>query len=354
MSDAQGLLAAFQDSRNSELIVNEDGSVFVERGAKLEKLPFKAEAGDVAAFLSFLVGDTETFGPARPYADLSAQDGSRVHVIGPPLVKGGLCLTIRKRPTRRPSLAELARSGCVPVGCASFLKFAIEQKKNMLVIGGTSSGKTTLLNAMAALIPPEERIIVLEDSPELSLPQPHVMYLRTRLRDTSGLADVTIRDLLINTLRMRPDRIIVGECRSVEAADMLQAMNVGHEGVLCTMHANSAREGLQRLETLVMSAGVDLPLRAVRSTITLAIDLVVFMARLADGTRRVAQVTEVTGLEVENITLADLFLLDSRKGAGGQVFALKPTGALPRFYDQLRKQGMEPPLDFFQAEGPAS
>lgn len=350
MSDAQNLLNAFQDPRYSELIVNEDGSVFIERGAHLEKLPFKAAAEDVSAFLGFLVGEAAaTLGPARPYADLSAQDGSRVHVIGPPLVKGGLCLTIRKRPTRRPSLDEMARSGSMTPGCAAFLKYAVDQKKNMLVIGGTSSGKTTLLNAMAGLIPPQERIIVLEDSPELSLPQPHVMYLRTRLRDASGLADVTLRDLIINTLRMRPDRIIVGECRSVEAADMLQAMNVGHDGVLCTMHANSAREGLQRLETLVMSAGVDLPLRAVRSTITLAVDLVVFMARLADGSRRVAQVTEVTGLEVENITLADLFLLDSRKAAGGQVFTLKPTGALPRFYDQLRKQGIEPPLEFFQA-----
>jgi pilus assembly protein CpaF len=356
MSDsAQSLLQAYADPEVIEVVVNDDGSVFLERsGTQLEKQPYQVSAADIELFLKTVMGRAESFGPTRPYADLSALDGSRVHVIAPPLVRGGLCITIRKRPTRRPHLGEIARSGSITLGCASFLKFAVKHHRNILIIGGTSSGKTTLLNALGALIPNEERIIVLEDTPELMLPQPHVMYLRTRVRDAGGLTDVTLRDLVTNTLRMRPDRIIVGEVRSAEAMDMLQAMNVGHEGVMCTLHANSAREGLQRLETLVLSAGLELPLRAVRSTIVLAIDLVVVMSRLADGSRRVTQVTELTGMELDNITLSDLFLMDARKTAGGMGFTLRPTGSMPRFYDQLRKQGEETPLEFFQETAPGA
>jgi len=351
-SGVQNLLAAFTDPEVVDILVNDDGSVFLEKaGAQLERQSFQAAAADIETFLREILGRPESFGPARPYADLSAQDGSRVHVIAPPLVRGGLCVTIRKRPRRRPHLGELVREGTLTLGCSAFLKFAVQHSKNILIIGGTSSGKTTLLNALASLMPNDERIIVLEDTPELSLPQPHVMYLRNRVRDAGGLPDVTLRELIINTLRMRPDRIIVGEVRGVEAADMLQAMNVGHEGVMCTLHANSTREGLQRLECLVLSSGIDMPLRAVRSTIVLAIDLVVILARLADGTRRVTQVTEITGMEVDNITLSDLFLMDARKTAGGMGFTLRPTGAMPRFYDQLRKQGMETPLEFFQESG---
>ena len=345
----QSLLQAYSDPDVIEVVVNDDGSVFLEKaGTHLEKQPFQVDGGDIELFLKTVLGHSESFGPARPYADLSAIDGSRVHVIAPPLVRGGLCVTIRKRPQRRPHLGEIARSGAITLGCASFLKFAVKHHRNILIIGGTSSGKTTLLNALGALIPNEERVIVLEDTPEMTLPQPHVMYLRTRVRDAAGLPDVTLRDLVSNTLRMRPDRIIVGEVRGVEAMDMLQAMNVGHEGVMCTLHANSAREGLQRLETLVMSSGIELPLHAVRSTIVLAIDLVVIMARLADGTRRVTQVTEITGMEMDNITLSDLFLMDARKSGGAMGFQLRPTGSMPRFYDQLRKQGEDAPLEFFQ------
>ncbi len=354
MSDAaQSLLEAYEDPEAIEVVINDDGSVFLERsGVHLEKQPYQVSPSDIDIFLRTILGRVESFGPSRPYADLSAADGSRVHVIAPPLVRGGLCVTIRKRPSHRPHLGEIARSGALTLECAAFLKFAVKHHRNILIMGGASSGKTTLLNALAALIPNEERIIVLEDTPELMLPQPHVTYLRTRVRDAAGLPDITLRDLLTNTLRMRPDRIIVGEVRSVEALDMLQVMNVGHDGVMCTLHANSAREGLQRLETLVMSSGLELPLRAVRSTIVLAIDLVVIMSRLADGSRRVIQVTEVTGMELENITLSDLFLMDARKTAGGMGLALRPTGSMPRFYDQLRKQGLETPLEFFHETAP--
>ncbi len=350
---AEALLNAYADPEVVELLINADGSVFLEKGgARLQAQAFRAGAADVEQFLRAALGRPEAFGPARPYADLSALDGSRVHVIAPPLVRGGLCVTIRKRPARRPNLGELARGGALTAGCAGFLKFAVKHHRNLLVIGGASSGKTTLLNALAALIPDAERIIALEDTPELTLPQPHALYLRTRLRDAAGLPDVTLRDLIVNTLRMRPDRIIVGEVRGAEAFDMLQAMNVGHEGVMCTLHANSAREGLQRLETLVMTSGVEMPLRAVRSTIVLAVDLLVVMGRLADGSRRVTQVTEVTGLELETITLSDLFLMEARKSAAKTGFALRPTGAMPRFYDRLRRQGEETPLEFFQEAAP--
>ncbi|MFA6004241.1 MAG: ATPase, T2SS/T4P/T4SS family [Elusimicrobiota bacterium] len=346
----QSLSALFSDPEVVEILINDDGSIFLERsGGRLAPQDFLAQAADVEAFLKAVLGRAESFGPARPYADLAALDGSRVHVMAPPLVRGGLCVSIRKRPQRRPALSELARNGAMPPGCAEFLSFAVKSQKSILIIGGASSGKTTLLNALAALIPNEERILVLEDTPELALPQRHVLYLRTRSRDAGGLPDVTLRELVANTLRMRPDRIIVGEVRGSEAVDMLQAMNVGHDGVMGTLHANSAREGLQRLEALVMSAGLDMPLRAVRSSIAMAIDLVVVMSRLADGTRRVCQVTEITGLEVEHFTLADLFILESRKSAADMACRLRPTGVLPRFYDQLRTQGLDTPLEFFKA-----
>jgi pilus assembly protein CpaF len=339
MGDVNGLLAAFRDPTISEIIVNDDGSVYVEKGGRLEAMASKAEPEDAKAFLSFMVGDGEAVGPAKPYADLTAQDGSRVHVIAPPLTRGsGLALTIRKRPERRPSLEEITKAGTLPAGCAAFLKYAVEQRCNILLIGGTSSGKTTLLNSLAGCFEPKERVIVLEDSPEVTLALPHVLYLKTRM------PDVTLRDLLHNTLRMRPDRIIVGEVRSVEAASLLEAMNIGIEGTLCTMHANSPREALNRLETLVMTAGREMPLKAVRSTIAMALDLIVFMARLPDGSRKICQITEVTGMEVDNITTADLFMLDARQKNP----ELKPTGTMPRFYDLLRRQGIEPPLDFFK------
>jgi len=254
---------------------------------------------------------------------------------------------LRRRPARRPTLEELVDAGTLSPNAAGFLEFCVAQKMNVLVVGGTSSGKTTLLSSLCMLAPDEERILVLEDTPELSLPQPHVLYLRTRLRDAAGMPDVTLRELVRNTLRMRPDRIIVGETRGPEAADMLQAMNVGQDGLMSTLHANSPREAIARLETLVLQAGIDMPLKAIRQSVVSALDFVVLLARLSDGTRRVLQISEVTGLEVDTVSMADLFALELRRGEGGLEGALKPTGAMPRFYERLRKQGVEPPLEFF-------
>ncbi|MDE2040201.1 MAG: CpaF family protein [Elusimicrobia bacterium] len=342
----EALIAAFDDPAVVELIVNDDGSVYVERaGGELEPLG-KATAQDAAALLGDIVGP-QAFGPERPFADLTARDGSRVHVLAYPLLRGPLAVTVRKKPPRRPGLQELCRGQTLTPGCAAFLAFAVEQRRNILVVGGASSGKTTLLNALAALISAKSRVLVVEDTPELTLPQPHVVYLRTRLRD-GRLPDVTLRDLVVNTLRMRPDRIVIGEVRGPEAFDLLQAMNVGQEGVMATLHAGSCREALLRLETLVLMAGLDMPLKAVRGGIASAIDLVVFMGRLADGSRRVVQVSEVTGLELDAILMNDLFRTETRKSPQTLSFALRPTGSPPRFYDRLRRQGYDAPMEFFK------
>jgi pilus assembly protein CpaF len=345
--EIEKLVEAFEDPGVVELMINDDGGVYVERsGARIERLDVKPAQQDVLAFVRGVVGSAEEFGSRRPYADLTATDGSRVHVISPPLVKG-LTVTVRKRPARRPTLRQLVDAGTLTDKCAGFLDYCVRQKMNVLVVGGASSGKTTLLAALADLVDPEERVLVLEDTPELTLPKSHrhVIYMRTRLRDSAGAPDVTLRELLVNTLRMRPDRIIVGETRGPEAADMLQAMNVGTDGFLTTLHANSTREAISRLETLVLQAGIDMPLKAIRQNIVTALDFVVFLARLPDGSRRVLKVSEVTGLEVETIAMADLFTADARRGAGGR---LRPSGTVPRFYEALLDQGLEPPLEFFR------
>lgn len=345
MPDIEKLVAAFEDPAVVELMVNPDGSVYAEtEGKGVQRLLVAPTQQDVAAFLNGVIGTGETFGQDRPYADLSAVDGSRVHVIAPPLAKG-LTVTIRKRPAQRPSLEELVAAGTLSQPCADFLTYLVGQKQNILIAGGTSSGKTTLLSALAAKAGSDERVVVLEDTPELALPQKHVLYLRTRIRDAAGRPDVTLRDLVINTLRMRPDRIVVGETRGPEASDMLQAMNVGSDGMITTLHANSAREALGRLETLVLQAGMDMPLKAIRSNIVTAVDFIVFMARLGDGSRKVMQVCELTGMEIETISISDLFSYEVRKGGS----VMRATGSMPRFYDRLRKQGVEPPMDFFRS-----
>jgi pilus assembly protein CpaF len=272
-----------------------------------------------------------------------------VHVISPPRVKG-LTVTVRKRPNRRPTLRQLVDGGTLTDKAAGFLDYCVRQKMNILVAGGTGSGKTTLLAALTALSDPEERILILEDTPELILPptHAHALYLRTRLRDSAGAPDVSLRDLVTNTLRMRPDRVIVGETRGPEAADMLQAMSLGQEGMMTTLHANSAREALGRLETLVLQSGLDIPLKAIRQNMVSALDFVVFLSRLADGSRRVVQISEVTGLELDTVTTADLFLLDIRRGGGGLEGRLRAAGTIPRFYERLRREGLEPPLGFFR------
>jgi pilus assembly protein CpaF len=342
------LIEAFRDRAVVELMVNDDGAVYVERAdAKLEPLGVRPVPEETLAFVRAIAGASEEFGPRRPYADLTATDGSRVHVMAPPLVKG-LTVTVRKRPALRPTLEQLVEGGVLSNNCGGFLDFCVRQKMNILVVGGTSSGKTTLLAALAGRADPAERILVIEDTPELALNQPHVVYLRTRMRDAAGLADVTMRELVINVLRMRADRVIVGETRGPEASDMLQAMSVGQDGMMTTLHANSAREAIARLETLVLQAGLDMPLKAIRQNIVGAVDFIVFMARLADGSRRVVQVSEITGMDQDVVSMADLYRLNLRRGAGGLEGELRALGSIPRFYELLRAQGAEPPIHFFR------
>ncbi len=350
MPEIEKLIEAFEDAGVVELMINGDGAVYVEReGARLEPVAAKPGPQDVLAFVRSIVGAVEEFGPRRPYADLSATDGSRVHVMSPPLVKG-LTVSVRKRPTKRPSLKELCETGTLTAGAADFLDYCVRQKQNILIVGGTSSGKTTLLAALMARLQPAERILVLEETPELTLPpsHTHALFLRTRLRDSAGAPDVTLRELVVNTLHMRPDRIVVGETRGPEAADMLQAMNVGQDGLMTTLHANSAREAVARLETLVLQAGIDMPLKAIRQNIVTAVDFIVFLARLADGSRRVVQIAEITGIESEVVSMADLFTLELRRGQAGMQGRLRAAGTVPRFYDRLRRQGVEPPLEYFR------
>jgi pilus assembly protein CpaF len=346
----QALLDALADPAIGEVMLNEDGSAYVERAGegRLQALPLRVDAAGALEFLRAVAGaEVDGWLSQRPYADLLAVDGARVHALAPPLVRA-LTVTIRKRPGQRPDLQQIVDAGTLSQGCAGLLRYAVAHRKNILLVGGTSSGKTTMLNALGALIPAEERILVLEDTPEITLPQPHVNYVRTRLRDPQGKPDVTLRELVANTLRMRPDRVLVGETRGPEAADMLQAMNVGQDGMMSTLHASSCREALQRLETLVMMAGHDLPLKVVRMSMATALDLIVFQSRTADGRRRIMQVSEVTGMDAETITMSDLFKVESRKAGGAVSFEMRPTGAMPRFYDALRQQGVEPPLEFFR------
>jgi pilus assembly protein CpaF len=278
---------------------------------------------------------------ASPMADGRLHDGSRINVIIAPLSTGGTVLTVRRFPERSMTVADLIGKESLSTDAAVFLEAAVRGKLNVLVSGGTSTGKTTLLNVLSTFIPEGERIITIEDAAELRLGQPHVVGLESRPANTEGAGRVTIRDLVRNALRMRPDRIVVGEVRGGEAIDMLQAMNTGHEGSLTTVHANSPRDALLRLETMVLMSGVELPLRAIREQIASAIDLIVQLGRNPDGTRAVTHITEVQGREGETITLQEIF---DRTGSG----PLRATGLRPRSADRLSERSVDLPLSIFR------
>jgi pilus assembly protein CpaF len=276
-------------------------------------------------------------------------DGSRVNIIGPPLTQYGPCLTIRKFPTKRWKLDELAGFEMLDQRMAQFLKACVYGRMNILISGGTGSGKTTLLNALASQIPKGERIVTIEDVPELAIGHFNSVKLQTKPQ-TPASAPVTARELTANALRMRPDRIIIGECRRGEAFDMLQAMNTGHEGSMTTVHANSARDALARVETLCMLGGVELPLNAIRRQIASALDLIIQIKRFRTSQRRVVAINEITGMEGEMITLQEIFAFDTHsktqdatEGAGKFVC----TGFVPTFLDRLRENGVDLPKAFF-------
>jgi pilus assembly protein CpaF len=291
---------------------------------------------------------------ATPMVDARLPDGSRVNAVISPLAIGGPFLTIRKFAVDPFQEADLIKFGTLSQRTADFLRACVRGRLNIIISGGTGSGKTTTLNVMSGYIPGDERIVTVEDAAELQLHQEHVLTMESRPPNIEGKGAVAIRDLVKNTLRMRPDRIVVGECRGAEALDMLQAMNTGHDGSLTTIHSNGPRDTLSRIETMVLMAGFDLPVRAIREQVASAVDLIVHVARLRDGTRRITHVTEVEGMEGEIITLQDLFLFDFAEGVDEETGKfrgrLKATGIRPTFSDDLLAQGIRLPGDLFDPE----
>ena len=343
-----------QDETVTEIMVNGPSQVFVERMGKLELTKVKFRDNDHLMHIvdRILAPLGRRIDEGSPLVDARLEDGSRVNIIIPPLALKGPCLTIRKFSKKPFTVENLIAFGTMDHKMAQFLRACVQARVNILVSGGTGSGKTTTLNVISSFIPEGERIVTIEDAAELRLQQRHVVTLESRPANIEGKGQITIRDLVRNALRMRPDRIIVGEVRSGEALDMLQAMNTGHDGSLTTAHANSPRDVLSRLETMVLMSGLDLPVRAIREQISSAIDLIIQQSRIRDGSRKITYITEVQRMEGNTITTQDLFRyvqtgLDEN---GKSVGRFVSTGLKPSFYDKFALCGIDLPDDFFEAE----
>jgi pilus assembly protein CpaF len=339
------------DPSVSEIMVNGPKDIWIERAGRLSETPLTfIDASHLRRIITKMVGQIgRRIDESSPLVDARLPDGSRVNAIIPPLSLSGPLLTIRKFAQNRFALSELIEIGTLSNESAEFLENCIRAQLNILVSGGTGTGKTTFLNALSEAIPDSDRIVTIEDAAELQLAQRHVIRLESRPKNIEGEGEITIRDLVRNALRMRPDRIIVGEVRGAEALDMLQAMNTGHEGSLSTVHANSPRDALNRLETMVLMAGYELPLRAIRSHVSSALELVVQIDRLDDGSRRIVEISEVQRMEGEVITLQKLFEFkiehfDSERRIVGR---LHPTGLRPGFLGKFERHGIELPVSLF-------
>jgi pilus assembly protein CpaF len=339
------------DPSVSEIMVNGPKDIWIERAGRLSQTPLTfTDASHLRRIITKMVGQIgRRIDESSPLVDARLPDGSRVNAIIPPLSLSGPLLTIRKFAQNRFALSELIEIGSLSKESAEFLENCIRAQLNILVSGGTGTGKTTFLNALSAAIPDSDRIVTIEDAAELQLAQRHVIRLESRPKNIEGEGEITIRDLVRNALRMRPDRIIVGEVRGAEALDMLQAMNTGHEGSLSTVHANSPRDALNRLETMVLMAGYELPLRAIRSHVSSALELVIQLDRLDDGSRRIVEISEVQRMEGEVITLQKLFEFkiehfDSERRIVGR---LHPTGLRPGFLGKFERHGIELPVSLF-------
>ena len=327
----------------TEIMINGPKQIYVEKNGRVEAstVTFESTHQLMQVIDRIVSGIGRRVDESSPMVDARLKDGSRVNVIIPPLSLRGPVVTIRKFGVDALDVPDLVRLGSVTENMMIFLRACVRARLNILVSGGTGSGKTTMLNILSSFIPEYERIITIEDAAELQLRQVHVVTLETRPENVEGRVRVAVRDLVINSLRMRPDRIVVGECRGGEALDMLQAMNTGHDGSLTTIHANNPRESFSRLETLVLMAGSDLPSRAIREQIGSAIDVIVQTARLRDGTRKVVSIAEVLGVEGEDIELQEIFTfrqlgVDEQGRVLGE---LRPTGAVPRCLEQLASAG---------------
>ena len=347
-----------RDDSVTEVMVNGPDRIYVERAGKIERT--KSSFVDDAHLLRIIDKIVSQVGrrvdESSPMVDARLPDGSRVNAIIPPLSLRGPVLTIRKFSRDPYTMDDLINFGSVSAKAAHFLAACVQGKLNVLISGGTGTGKTTTLNALSAFVPGDERIVTIEDAAELQLQQDHVLTLESRPANIEGQGEVKIRELVRNALRMRPDRIIVGEVRGAETLDMLQAMNTGHEGSLTTIHANSPRDALARLETLVLTAGVELPHRAIREQISSAFDLLVQITRLVDGSRRLSHVTEVLRMESDVITLQDIFLAKppdedaATPGTARLLTSLQCTGLKPHFLEKMAAQGVVLPPNFFQQD----
>ncbi|HUS11064.1 MAG TPA: CpaF family protein [Pyrinomonadaceae bacterium] len=338
------------DHTISDILVNSYSSIYIERRGKLEKtaISFKDDEHLRRVIERIVSTVGRRIDEAQPMVDARLPDGSRVNAIIPPLALDGPVLSIRRfgaDPLRMPALIE---NGALTKEIAILFEMCVRARLNIIISGGTGAGKTTLLNALSAYIPADERIVTIEDSAELQMQQPHVVRLETRPPNIEGRGEVTQRDLVRNTLRMRPDRIVIGEVRGGEAIDMLQAMNTGHDGSLTTIHANTARDALGRLETMVQMTGMKLSERAMRQQIASAVNLVIQVARLTDGTRRIVSIAEITGMEGETISMQEIFEFERTgvDGTGKVIGRFRTTGIRPRFAERLKQYGMQLPTFF--------
>jgi pilus assembly protein CpaF len=345
------LEALLEDDDVTEIMVNAFDDIYVERKGKLTRsdISFSSDSAVMSAIERIVSPLGRRIDESSPMVDARLPDGSRVNAIIPPLALRGPTLTIRKFAKKKLNVDDLMGFGTINSAMAQFLQMAVEQHCNIIISGGTGSGKTTLLNIMSNFIPTTERIITVEDAAELKLVQPHVVSLESRPANLEGKGAIPIRDLVKNCLRMRPDRIVVGECRGGEALDMLTAMNTGHDGSLTTVHANTPRDVISRLEVMVMMAGMDLPARAIREQIASAVHVIVQQSRLADGSRKITHISEITGMEGNTVQLNDIFLYQQEgfDEEGTVVGQYMPTGQVPHFYESLRARGVGVDMSIF-------
>lgn len=338
------------DPTISDILVNSYSSIYIERRGKLEKttISFKDDEHLRRVIERIVSTVGRRIDEAQPMVDARLPDGSRVNAIIPPLALDGPVLSIRRFGADPLRMAALIENGALTKEIAILFEMCVRARLNIIISGGTGAGKTTLLNALSAFIPSNERIVTIEDSAELQMQQPHVVRLETRPPNIEGRGEVTQRDLVRNTLRMRPDRIVIGEVRGGEAIDMLQAMNTGHDGSLTTIHANTARDALARLETMIQMTGMRLSDRAMRQQIASAVNLVIQVARLTDGTRRIVSIAEITGMEGETISMQEIFEFERTgvDGTGKVIGRFRTTGIRPRFAERLKQYGMQLPAFF--------